>query len=420
MGSMMRNESRALKAGGTRHALLPAPFSSSGGGLEKSLSGFMKLGQEYGFPPTISAPAALIARHPTLFRGAHADGAELAVGSDVTERAHVHDAVTALGARGISVTGVRFLSSTPAEPLPAWLPELGIEYTSTWYLAWDVMDREQLTARVMGRYQGLLTVRDASDAGSVLSLPRSETAVLDLPVTMPDDIALADLLKLPAGSHASVWLRILQRVHRLSEAMILCLDIDRLDRCRAGLDTLMERVRQYSPHVWVVTMGQLATWWRERQKARLIVNSLGDGQYHVRVAGDERLTLMLRHVQCRNPSEAWCQGYRLVEGHEAVVKSPIRPSIGIGPGVAPWIPQVLREMGFVAEEGDHRDGHGLYFDEQTRFSNPRDLLAAVEGSEAPLVRLGLWPDGAACALSIAGDIRPKSFRGYLRGVFGSG
>ena len=318
------------------------------------------------------------------------------------------------------MTGVRFLSSAPAKPLPAWLPELGIEYTSTWYLAWRVMDNEQLTERVMGRYQDLLTARDASDAGSVLSLPRSETEVLDLPVTMPDDMALADLLKLPAGSLGSVWLRILQRVHRLGEAMILCLDVDRLDRRRGGLDTLMERVRQYSPHVWMATMGQLAAWWRERQKARLIVSSLGAGRYHVRAEGDGRLTLLSRHLQAQSLSEAWYQGYRRFESHETVVECPVRPSIGIGPGVAPWIPQVLREMGFVAEEGDHRDGHGLYFDEETRFSNPRDLLAAVEGSEAPLVRLGLWPDGAACALSIAGDIRPRSFRGYLRGVFGSG
>ena len=420
MGLIMRNESRALSAGGTRHALLPTPFSSTGGGVEKSLSGFMKLGQEYGFGPTISAPAAVIARHPTLFRGAHADGAEFAAGSDAMQRARVHDAVKALGEQGIPVTGVRFLSSAPGEPLPAWLPELGIEYTSAWYLAWHVMDNEQLTERVMGSYQRLLTVRDASDAGSVLSLPRSDTAVLDLPVTMPDDIALADLLKLPAGSHASVWLRILQRVHRLGEAMILCVDIDRLDRCREGLDTLMERVRQYSPRVWVATMGQLAAWWRERQTARLTVSSLGDGLYHVKASGDERLTLLSRHLQCQSPSEAWCQGYRRVKGRETVVKCPIRPSIGIGPGVAAWIPQVLREMGFVAEEGDHRDGHGIYLDEQTRFSNPRDLLAAVEGSETPLVRLGLWPDGAACALSIAGDIHPRSFRSYLRRVFGSG
>ena len=420
MGLMMRSESSALKVGGTRHSLWRTPFSSSGGDLEKSLSGFMELGRECGFTPTISAPAALIARHPTLLRGAHADGAELAVGSDSAQRALVRDAVTALGEQGIPVTGVRFLSSAPAKPLPAWLPELGVEYTSTWYLAWHVLDNEQLTERVMGRYQDLLTARDAGDAGRVLSLPRSETEVLDLPVTMPDDMALADLLKLPAGSLGSVWLRILQRVHRLGEAMILCLDIDRLDRRRGGLDTLMERVRQYSPHVWMATMGQLAAWWRERQKARLIVSSLGDGQYHVRAEGDGRLTLLSRHLQSESPSEAWCQGYRRFESHETVVECPFRPSIGLGPGVAPWIPQVLLEMGFVAEVSDQRDGHGLYFDERTRFSNPRDLLAALEGSEAPLVRLGLWPDGAACALSIAGDIRPRSLRSYLRVVFGSG
>ena len=62
MGLMMRNESRTLKVGGTRHTLLRTLFSSSGGDLEKSLSGFMKLGRQYGFTPTISAPAALIAR----------------------------------------------------------------------------------------------------------------------------------------------------------------------------------------------------------------------------------------------------------------------------------------------------------------------------------------------------------------------
>ena len=66
-------------------------------------------------------------------------------------------------------------------------------------------------------------------------------------------------------------------------------------------------------------------------------------------------------------------------------------------------------MGFLVEYRDKANDEQLYLDGETILEEPRALMATIEGSNAPLVRLGLWPDGAACALSITGNVHGASF-----------
>jgi hypothetical protein len=47
-------------------------------------------------------------------------------------------------------------------------------------------------------------------------------------------------------------------------------------------------------------------------------------------------------------------------------------------------------------------------------SDKRGLIDFIEGSDAPLVRLWRWPNGARCAMSVTGDVDAMTMLDFLR------
>jgi hypothetical protein len=235
---------------------------------------------------------------------------------------------------------------------------------------------------------------------------------------LPNDRVLADLLRQPAGSAGSVWLRILQRVHRLGELMVVNLAPERLHRYREALEMVLSRAREYTPDVWVATMAEVARWWQERQQVTLSLSHLGRNEYRLDAAGSDRLALLVRQMANAGQGGLLYQAYRATRENSVTVESPLRPCIGIGSGAPSWQPSLLRELGFVVEEGGDPAGYELYLDAENSFDNPRAMLAAIEGSDATLVRLGLWPDGAACALCVTGEVAATGPGGFVRRLAG--
>ena len=47
-------------------------------------------------------------------------------------------------------------------------------------------------------------------------------------------------------------------------------------------------------------------------------------------------------------------------------------------------------------------------------SDKRALIDFIEGSDAPLVRLWRWPNGARCAMSVTGDVDAMTMLDFLR------
>ena len=64
---------------------------------------------------------------------------------------------------------------------------------------------------------------------------------------------------------------------------------------------------------------------------------------------------------------------------------------------------LLAEEGFPIEIADSGP-FGAYVDIASTSFDEADLLAQVERSAGPLVRLARWPNGARSALAVSGDI----------------
>ena len=392
------------------------------GRLASTLTDYAELVNRYGSSPTFAATAGTINNSPGPFQELQARGVELAALSDVgTNRRsgpqhdlkeRIADSFSTFNRHGISLSGFYGPHLGADDQVSQMLAEAGFAYSSLRTVAWEVMDREQSTPRDLERYHDLLRSSGARDSAAELSLPASAHGVIDLPVTLPNDRVLADMLRQPAGSAGSVWLRILQRVHRLGELMIVTLAPERLQRYREALEMVLSRAREYTPGVWVATMGDVARWWHERQQVTLSLSHLGRNEYRLDATGADRLALLVRQVANAGQSGLLYQAYRATRENSVTFKSPLRPCIGIGSGAPSWQPSLLRELGFVVEEGGDPASYGLYFGTENSFDDPRAMLAAIEGSDATLVRLGLWPDGASCALCIVGEV-PSAGLGRL-------
>ena len=392
------------------------------------LERYVQLTGEYGCLPTFPVTAALVERHPKLFLELHARGVDIALygGAPLSrhqltstgQRALLQQAVAAFTKHRIPVTGYRGPHLEEVGPVSEMLVDLGFRYTSNRSLAWEVMDREQSTPRDLERYHGLLRSSRAGDSATELSLPASAHGVVDLPMALPNDRVLADMLRQPAGSAGSVWLRILQRVHRLGELMVVNLSPDRLPRYRQALEMVLSRAREYTPGVWVATMDEVARWWQDRQAVTLSLRHLGQNEYQLDAVGSDRLTLLVRQMANAGQHDLLYQGYRATRENSVRVESALRPCIGIGGGAPAWQSSVLRELGFVVEEGGDPATYELYFDTENSFDNPRAMLAAIEGSDATLVRLGLWPESAACALCVTGEVPSAGPGNFIRRLAG--
>ena len=101
----------------------------------------------------------------------------------------------------------------------------------------------------------------------------------------------------------------------------------------------------------------------------------------------------------------WADGYRQVKVTTFTAHAPLRPFIGLSPVTSTRLAHFLRQQGYIVEISTESDRYSYFFDYAEFIAeHERSLLAQIEETDRPLVRLGRWPDGAYSALAITGDI----------------
>lgn len=407
-------------SGGTGRSGGPALrlTGSSNARLTRSVLACAEITEKYGFLPTFVVSPRLAQREPAFLVEMKSAGADVALRVDrgAAQGPDVEAATTMEAATRLSITpgGVLGLRG-PLTPDAARLAGAGVQYVSTRSFAWEVMDREQFTGAGPEAYAAVVRSRDCVDPLAEPGIPSMTGALVDVPTTMPDGESLLGLLGQPEGSAASVWLRILQRVHHLGDMMVIDMTADRMSSSPSALEPLLQKAGTYTPGVWLATMSEVAAWWSERESATIGVHDVGEGRYRIDTTGGDRLSLMLRGLEGTSPSAQWHRGYSRVSGPTTTVESSRRPVIGLPQRAPGWAQETLAQAGFVSERVDVPGACALYVDSDGAFQSHRALLTAIEGSDAPVVRLGLWPDGAACALCVTARLSSGGFwDGMLR------
>jgi len=410
-----------------RLSVIGRRFGLSSARMDRALQDFSKIGQQYGCTPTLAVTAVLLERYPKVFQRLQ-ETVELAVHGyvhtdysrldDAAQAEHMERALKAFGGLGLSPEGFRC-------PYLRWNEEsfhvagrFGLNYGSNRAVAWDVVQPESVGPRAWAAYEKGLRLYSAGEAAHGLSLPsRVDGALVDIPASLPDDEAMVDRLGLGNGAQAAaIWTEILKQVHQRGEIMTLILHHERVAILREALEAVLSSARGYQPPVWVAPLREIARWWSERLTWRLQVQRREDGGYQVVAPDAPGATVVVRGVETEPAAVPWFGPYQVVPAPSFTVRSPRAPVVVPDKESSPALRAFLQEEGFVVGEDAAARAEGLRINGYTSFaeSDKRALIDFIEGSDAPLVRLWRWPNGARCAMSVTGDVDAMTMLDFLR------
>jgi hypothetical protein len=373
--------------------------------------------ERHGMHPTFAAPGRVVDEDPAFFRELRDAGAELAIhGYDHADfrrltRAQAawqfEQAIAAYHRHGIPYDGFRcpYLSCT--SDVRAVLPAGAFSYSSNRAIARPVAGAEgagPVFAQLAANYRAELS-------REVVATPTVDAGLVEIPVSVPDDLQLCDGLGLGRDGLLDAWRAMLKATHRGGELFAPLFHPEAYDLLEAAVDGLLDAVRAQRPGVWAAQLRDIAGWWRERQgfTARA---SPDDGGQVLEVECSARATVLVRDWPRPERTRAWDGEWSLLDERRIRLESATRPFVGTA-ALDASTAAFLVEQGYVVDAGpDAECSVSLTAADARRLGSRRALLEHLDRSTGPLVRFGAWPSEAKSAFCLAGDLDALSLRDY--------
>ncbi len=334
-------------------------------------------------------------------------------------RGHLQRAGSIFAAADVPVSGFRSPYLRRGKDLYKAFETAGFAYASNQPVWWDVLEEADFDDAGQVGYQRALAFYEPWYACERLSLPQLSDGFVEIPVSLPDDEILLDRMN-GEGSDLveKVWRRILSQVHQREELFVLQLHPERIALAAEGLTAVLTEARSFVPVVWMARLDEVAEWWRARLAASIKLADV-EGGVQITVTGPAGLTILARGVASDITTVPWKEEYQRIPATSFTVRSALRPFVGLSPEVPREMADFLGEQGYIVEFSREHRRYSYYFHRAEDFlAHPRAILAQIEGAGGPLVKLGRWPNGAACALSITGDIDALTLWDYGLRVLG--
>ena len=235
--------------------------------------------EPYGLQPTFATPGAVVETDPAFFQELSHAGAEIAIhGYDHADfrrlspdqaRWQFEKAIEAYERSGIPFEGFRcpYLSYTPE--VRGVLPDGAFTYSSNTAIARQVVQvdvEHPVFAQLARNY------RAASSDDSVC-MPSIEGPLVELPVSVPDDLQLCDGLGLGKDGLLRSWVAMLHEAYSRGELFAPLFHPEAYDLLDEAMDGLLQAAGALRPSVWLTQLKDVARWWSERAGFRVIWGS---------------------------------------------------------------------------------------------------------------------------------------------------
>jgi hypothetical protein len=404
-------------------------FGISSDRIEAALNQFVSITEKHSCTPTLTVTAVVLGRHPSFFRQLQ-NRAELAVHGYVhtdysllkeeTQMEHMERALSIFHDAQVYPVGFRcpyFRWNADSMKVAA---KAGLKYGSNGVISWDVVPSETVGKQAWQAYEKGLRLYSAHDWSKRLNLPSVfNDILLDIPASLPDDEAIVDRLQLVQTTAADrIWPAMLDLIYERGELFTLSLHNERVPICAGGLEAVLEDARSRTPEVWIAPLREVADWWRKRADWRLEVRRLGENDFELTYPDEEAdLTLIARGIGSPVPDTRWFGHYRRLEKGTRCLRSSRPPLLEVDEGSSPELARFLVSEGFAVTR-EHGAG-SLRISGYQDFTedDKRTVLDFIDDSDAPLVRIWRWPNGARSALSITGDIDSMTLIDFFRRPF---
>jgi hypothetical protein len=235
---------------------------------------------------------------------------------------------------------------------------------------------------------------------------------------LPDDESLVDRLHITnVALMADIWLAMLDRAYESEELFTLGLHPERAMVCQGALQAVLLKARSLAQDVWVARLDEIATWYGNLGQANFELLNNGGDLYSIKINAPGGATVLARSAEIMASTQPWKKGFQIVLSNQFSLRCNERPILGLAPGCPSSLVRFLRCQGYLVELGTDPRAYTVYIDRNSfEPKDERSLLAEMEQSNRPLVRLSRWPAAARCALVITGDVDAFTIWDYAKRI----
>lgn len=424
--------SRWFRVRGARYAvmrlrILLERYGISAARAKKRTEACVRALARYQCYPTFPTPGHVVEHNARFSRKLQAMGVELAVHgyghvdfksiSPAEAARQFERAAAAYERSGIRFDGFRcpYLSFT--DVLPGILPGNSYGYSSNKAIWWDVVPSD-LQEHATPISQALHRFYRADSSESTVATPFMRGNLVEIPVSLPDDIQLHDGIGLDPQGIARAWLELLWQTHKRGELFVLMFHPESFDRSRLALECVAAEARRLDPPVWVTQLRDVSSWWREKSRFSVEVKEDSCGtEFHFSCS--DRATVLARNLEYAGHLTFWDSRYSVLEGRSLRLRPGIRPFVGLPAQTPARVVSFLTEQGYFTDTSEQAAECGVYIEPEAIGVawNEVGLINFIEGSDAPLVKFSRWPGRARSALCVTGDLDALSLVDYALRIF---
>ena len=398
--------------------------------FEHLLKTYSTLARELDCVPTFAITAVILKRYPRPIKELHEQGVEFAIHGYIhtdyrvvkldEQIQHFNKAINIFDDCQIPFTGFRAPFLRINGKTPQALRSLKFLYDSSHSIGWDVIDETKYTKGSWIEYKRVLDFYQPKKAQYHLSLPRSMDGFIEIPVSIPDDEVIIDRLNITDVNEISrIWTSILEETYMNGELFTIQLHPERILFCEKALENVIQQAKILEPPVWITTLGETTKWWQEKEGFTFEINYQGNDNYQVKAHCSERATILIKYCKADKPIEEWFDDYQSIMSRDFVLRSPVRPVIGVGLDSCPAAISFLQSEGYIVEKNDQPDGYAIHLGNLAQFdeADEKPLSREINKADVPLLRYWRWPDKARSALSVTGDIDSMTLIDFVLRIF---
>jgi hypothetical protein len=379
--------------------------------------------KQFDCAPTFSVPGRVIEKNSSYIRSLQDRGAEIAVHGynhidlktcdPVDASAQLMQAVSVFNNYGLDAHGFRcpYLSCTDA--LMKALPVGVFSYSSNKAVRWD-FERSETGKYDPVLYKTINCFYMAEEAKHMSSLPWFHYGMVEIPVTIPDDLQFKDGLGYDQKDIELAWGYLLEQTHAKAEIFNLMFHPELASYCLHPFSAILLAARTYEPKVWVARLWDIAQWWIEKSSLSVEINILSDGSLNLTLPVSSRAHWVARGMNLPD-STRWIGKYMTLSGKSYQFPANIRPFIGVDNSISTSIIDKLVNHGYILDQTESAKYCSIFLDRLSLLDYPTEaaLINMIENLDRPLIRLWPWPDGYCSALCITGDLDALSLLDYL-------
>jgi hypothetical protein len=387
-------------------------FGPTAGRMRDRLLAYADLVKGFGAAPSLPITARVLARNPDVARALISRGVELCVHGLVhndlsklsaeVQAEQIDAACEIFRSHSIPFAGFRSPYLRYNAATLSAVDRAGFAYDSNLPFYWDpTASLGRLDPRQADGLERGLRFYEPARRASDRSLPRTIGRLIEIPVSLPDDEIMLDRMGLPPARLGEVWLEMLHEALARGEMVTLQLHPERLSILSEPLRSVLSTAAA-SGRVMLVTLGEIATWWRRRLAAEIAVAPSGPGTYRVSAP-----TALAADVHLARPGQDRPTPITL----PATIACPRKPVVGLAPDTPQDLMIRIRERGYFTESTVDRESYGAYLGPA---DDPEHLLRDPAEVGHPLLRQTTWPRPFDAALVVSGDIDCLTLGDFLR------